>query len=70
VIKTLASRYDLKVKENDTNIELPKERKGPLVIPLEDNKMKELNDSDIQFIKDKIDDEIISNLKKKCLKIN
>ena len=70
VMTSLGSRYNLKFKEQDTNIKLPKERKGPLVIPLEDNKMKELNDSDIQFIKDKIDNDIFSNLEKRCIKIN
>ena len=67
---SLGSRYNLKFKEHETTIQLPKERKGPLVIPLEDSKMKELNDTDIEFIKDKINDEIFCNLKKRFIKIN
>tara|TARA_B100000886_G_scaffold273218_1_gene197131 strand:- start:2980 stop:3645 length:666 start_codon:yes stop_codon:yes gene_type:complete len=70
VMASLGSRYNLKFKEHETTIQLPKERKGPLVIPLEDSKMKELNDSDIQFIKDKINDEIFCNLEKRFIKIN
>ena len=65
----IASKFQLKFRADKSAICLPKNRKGPAVLPLEDPRLKELDDLDVQFIKGQINLDVEQELDDACLKL-
>ena len=65
----IASKFQLKFRADKSAICLPKNRKGPAVLPLEDPRLKELDDLDVRFIKGQINLDVEQELDDACLKL-
>ena len=69
LMSEIVSKFCLEFRANSSAIRLPKKRKGPVVLPLEDPSLKELDDLDVQFIKSRIDFDIRQGLEDACLRL-